>query len=98
MKCVGLVAAESVLDTRDPALARIWDQAALLQFFLGRFREAERNCLKSLEAAKSLEQEEGRGIAVAMCQLRLGTIYLGLHLICNHEIGEYVLTTIIVYP
>ena len=73
----GMKNASTALAEGDPMLAALWDQAALLQFFQGRFPEAEVNARRSLAAARQLPEEDGKLPAVAMCQLRLGTILLG---------------------
>ena len=69
--------AESSLSEGDPLLAQVCDQVALLQFFQGRFVDAERHALRSFAAARQLPAEAGRDAAVAMCKLRLGSILLG---------------------
>lgn len=70
-------AAETLLDRNDQTLAQVRDQQALLQFLQGQFREAEQAALLSLQATQQVTAEQGRDSAVAMCQLRLGTIFLG---------------------
>lgn len=73
----GLKSAEPVLGDGHPLLAQLSDQVALLQFFQGHFREAQQHAAHSLQASQALPEEEGRAPAVALCQLRLGTILLG---------------------
>ena len=71
-------AAQTLLDHDDQTLAQVRDQQALLQFLQGHFREAEKTALLSLTSAQQLEDGLGRETAIAMCQLRLGAILLGL--------------------
>ncbi|KAK9817812.1 hypothetical protein WJX72_002572 [[Myrmecia] bisecta] len=57
-------------------LAQLWDQLALLQFFQGKLAKAEATARRSLRMARQLYGEAAP--AVAMCNLRLGSVWLGM--------------------
>ena len=72
-------AAQTLLDPNDQTLAQVRDQQALLQFLQGHFKEAERTAALSLASAQQLQDGGGRDSAIAMCQLRLGAVLLGVY-------------------
>ena len=67
---------EDGLGSTHPAVAQIYDQLALFYFFDGACAEAEQMALKSKAAVDSAFEGGEDDPAVAMCQLRLGSVLL----------------------
>ena len=67
---------EDGLGSTHPAVAQIYDQLALFYFFDGACAEAEQMALKSKAAVDSSFEGGEDDPAVAMCQLRLGSVLL----------------------
>eukprot|EP00891_Asterochloris_glomerata_P000296 jgi/Astpho2/296/fgenesh1_pg.00010_%23_56_t len=74
----GVKTMEDGLGSTHPAVAQIYDQLALFYFFDGACAEAEQMALKSKAAVDSAFEGGEDDPAVAMCQLRLGSVLLSL--------------------